>query len=157
MDLSALPITYRAVIPDSYRDENDHMNVMWYVYLFDQAAGEFFKLFGIDRAYCEANQASTFALEQHIRYLREVRIGQSVTVRARAVGRSAKRFHFIQFLTIDDGDVLAATEESVGTHMDMRLRRTSPIPTSIAAAFDRTLLEHAKLDWPAPVCGLMRA
>lgn len=157
MDLSSLPITYRAVIPDAFRDENDHMNVMWYVHLFDQAAGGFFQLFGFDRAYFEANQASTFALEQHVRYLREVRIGQAVTVRARAVSRSAKRFHFMQFLVIDEGGVLAATEEAVGTHMDMRVRRTSPMPSDIAATYDRILAEHARLPWPAPVCGAMRA
>ena len=157
MDLSALPITYRAVIPDSFRDENDHMNVMWYVHLFDQAAGGFFQLFGIDRAYCEANRASTFALEQHVRYLREVRIGQAVTVRSRAVARSAKRFHFVQFLVIDETGELAATEEAVGTHMDMRLRRTAPMPPQISAAYDRILEEHARLPWPAPLCGVMRA
>lgn len=157
MDLTALPITYRAVIPDAFRDENDHMNVMWYVHLFDQAAGGFFKLFGFDRAYFEANQASTFALEQHVRYLREVRIGQAVTVRSRAVGRSAKRFHFMQFLTIDENGVLAATEEAVGTHMDMRARRTSPMPQAIAARYDALLVEHTQLPWPAPVCGVMRA
>ena len=157
MDLTALPITGRAVIPDAFRDENDHMNVTWYVHLFDQAAGGFFKMFGIDRAYCEANQASTFALEQHIRYLREVRIGQAVTVRARAVGRSAKRFHFMQFLVIEETSMLAATEEAVGTHMDMRARRTAPMPPSIAAAYDRILEDHARLPWPAPVCGVMRA
>lgn len=155
MDISTLPITYRAVIPDSFRDENDHMNVTWYVYLFDQAAGGFFDLFGINRGYCEANLASTFALEQHVRYLREVRIGQAVTVRSRAVARSAKRFHFMQFLMIDETSVLAATEEAVGTHMDMRARRTSPMPASISAAYDRILEVHSRLSWPAPVCGAM--
>ncbi len=156
MDLSALPITYRGVIHDRFRDENDHMNVAWYVYLFDQAAEGFFQLFGLDRAYREANQASTFALEQHIRYLREVRIGQAVTVRSRAVARSAKRFHFMQFLVIDEGGVLAATEEAVGTHMDMVIRRTSPMPPHITAAYDRMLDEHMRLPWPAPVCGAMK-
>jgi acyl-CoA thioester hydrolase len=157
MDLTPLPITYRAVIPDTFRDENNHMNVMWYVHLFDQAAGGFFPLFGIDRAYCEANLASTFALEHHIRYLREVRIGQAVTVRSRAVGRSAKRFHFMQFLVIDESGELAATEEAVGTHMDMQVRRTSPMPPHIVAAYERILEAHARLPWPAPICGVMKA
>src|SRR5262249_42426347 len=131
--------------------------VMWYVHLFDQGAGGFFQMFGIDRAYCEANQASTFALEQHVRYLREVRVGQAVTVRARAVGRSAKRFHFMQFLVIDETGVLAGPGGAAGAHRDRRARRTAPIPPAIAAAYDRILEEHARLPWPAPVCGVMKA
>ena len=39
MDLTALPITHRAVIPDDYLDEMGHMNVMWYTHLFSLARG----------------------------------------------------------------------------------------------------------------------
>lgn len=156
MDLTALPVTHRSVIPERFRDDNDHMNVAWYVYLFDQSAEEFFKLFGLDRAYRETTQCSTFALEQHLRYLREVRIGQAVTIRCRAVARSAKRFHFMQFMILDESGELAATEESLGTHVDMRIRRTSPMPPQVTAAFDRLVEEHSRQPWPAPVCGAMK-
>jgi acyl-CoA thioester hydrolase len=156
MDLTALPVTHRAVIPVTYQDENGHMNVMWYTHLFDRAAGAFFDLFGLNPAYFAAHQAGTFALEQHTRYLAEVRVGKHITVRTRALGRSAKRLHFMQFMTLDAGGVLAATEENVGTHMDMRVRRSSPMPAEVAAAYDRLLAEHARLAWTAPVCGVMR-
>jgi acyl-CoA thioester hydrolase len=156
MDWKSLPIHHRAVIPESYLDENNHMNVMWYTHLFDRAVGGFFDAFGFDREYCEANQASSFALEQHTRYLAEVRVGHRVTVRTRALGRSAKRVHFLQFLSIDDTDTLAATAEFIGTHVDMKVRRTSPFPVHLAAAYDRILAEHLRLPWPAPVCGVMK-
>jgi acyl-CoA thioester hydrolase len=156
MDLQRLPVTYRAVIPATYRDEMGHMNVMWYTHLFSQATGGLFALFGLTPAYCEANQAGSFALEQHVRYLAEVRVGQHLRIHSRALGRSAKRLHFMHFMVMDDTSVLAATEEGIGTHVDLRVRRSSPLPAPLAAAYDRLLAEHGQLPWNAPVCGVMK-
>jgi acyl-CoA thioester hydrolase len=106
--------------------------------------------------YFEANHAGTFALENHVRYIREVRAGQRVTIRSRAIGRSEKRFHVLHFMVNDDLGALAATSEMIGTHVDLGIRRSSPFPPHVAAAFDRLLAEHSSLPWPAPVCGAMR-
>ena len=156
MNLNSLPITYQGVIPESYLDEMGHMNVMWYGHLFSCATGEIFKLVGLTRTYFESNQAGTFALEQHIRYLAEVRAGQKVSMRTRLVGRSAKLFHFIHFLVNDSTGALAATGESIGAHIDMRIRRTSPLPPEITALYDRLLAQHQALEWKPPLCGAMK-
>src|SRR5262245_24469919 len=95
MDLSGLPVTWRALIPEAYRDEMGHMNVMWYAHLCDRATFTFFKSFGFDEAYFKANNAGCFALAAHYRYLAEVRIGQNVTIRTRALGQSPKRLHLM--------------------------------------------------------------
>ncbi len=63
MDLTALPITHRAVIPETYLDEMGHMNVMWYTHLFSLGAWGLFQLVGLNREYFEANQAGSFALD----------------------------------------------------------------------------------------------
>jgi acyl-CoA thioesterase FadM len=155
MDWNCLPITLQAQIPELYLDEMGHMNVMWYGHLFSKATGRLFKLIGLNREYCEKNQAGTFALEQHVRYLVEVRVGQHVTIRSQLLGRSAKIYHFMNYMIKDEGEVLAATGEFVGAHVDMSTRRTSPLPPQIATAFDRLLAEHSRLPWAAPVCGVM--
>ncbi len=156
-DLSALPVTHRAIIPDAYRDEMGHMNVMWYTHLFSMGAWGLFQMVGLNLAYFEANNAGSFALAQHFCYLKEVRVGQHVTIRSRVLDRTAKRWHFINFMTIDELDVLAATGECVSTHVDMGVRRSSPMPPVIADAIDRLLAEHNTLAWAAPVCGAIKA
>ncbi|HKB38564.1 MAG TPA: thioesterase family protein [Gemmataceae bacterium] len=158
MELTALPITHRAVIPDEYLDMMGHMNVMWYTQLFSQAAWGLFQLVGLTQSYFASHQAGSFALAQHFRYLKEVRLGQHVTLRSRVLGRSAKRWHTIHFMTIDElDDVLAATSECVSTHVDMKTRRSSPMLQPITAAIDRLLAEHSRLAWEAPICGAMHA
>src|SRR5207249_10662133 len=124
--------------------------------LFDRPLAGFLVSFGFDRAYCEAHDASSFVLEQHTRYLAEVLAGQQITIRTRALGRSAKRLHFLQFLSVDATGVLATTVEFIASHMNMKIRRTSPFPAHLAEAYDRIVAAHSQLSWPAPVCGAMR-
>jgi acyl-CoA thioester hydrolase len=153
--MNDLPIVHRAVIPESYLDMMGHMNVMWYTHLFSTAVGGLFHLVGLNRDYFESHQAGSFALETHIRYLAEVRAGEHLRIHSRLLGRSAKRLHWMSFMVKEDGPALAATSEFVATHIDMRVRRSSPFPPPIAEALDRVLAEHARLAWPAPVCGVM--
>lgn len=158
MNLLDLPITAQAEIPTSYLDEMGHMNVMWYTHLFSRAVWGLFQRIGFTHDYMPANHAGSFALELHVRYLVEVRAGQHVTLRTRALNRTPKRIHYMHFLTIDDRDgVLSATGEITSAHVDMNIRRQSPFPESIAAAFDELLTAHRALAWEAPVCGTMRA
>ena len=120
------------------------MNVMWYTHLFSSAFEQFAEGFGFGEAYFRANHTGSFALETHVRYLSEVRIGQHVTVRSRLLGRSEKRIHFMHFMTIDETGALAAIQEHVGAHIDMRIRRMAPLPSDIAARFDKLLAEQER-------------
>ena len=156
LDLTGLPITLQAEIPENYRDEMGHMNVMWYTHLFSCAFDLYARGFGFTEAYMLANQAGSFALETHVRYLSEVRIGKHVTIRSRALGRSEKRMHFMHFMTIDESGALAAIQEHVGAHIDMRIRRMSPWPADVAAQLDKLIAEQNALGWAAPVCGVMK-
>ena len=155
-DLASLPVLHRAVIPEEYRDRMGHMNVTWYTHLFSEATGIFFRNLGMDGEYMKREQAGSFALEAHIRYLSECLVGDQVYVCGRAVARTEKRFHYVQFLVNEDKNVLSASCEFVGAHIDMKVRRMSAIPDETAAAFDQLVEEHNQLDWPAPLCGSMQ-
>jgi acyl-CoA thioester hydrolase len=155
MNLAPLPITADDTIPEAYLDDMGHMNVMWYTHLFSRATIGLFQLVGMDRQYFETHHAGTFALAQHFSYRKEVRVGEHVTLRSRVLGRSDKKLHVMHFMTKTQGQVLAATGEILGAHIDMMSRRTAPFAAHIAAALDRLIAEHAALDWRAPVCGAL--
>ena len=65
MNVETLPVTCQALIPESYRDDMGHMNVMWYTHLYDQATVRLFELIGMDRRYFDTNHTGAFALKQH--------------------------------------------------------------------------------------------
>ena len=156
MDLTRLPVTHAAEIPAEYLDVMGHMNVMWYTHLFDTAVYEVFKLVGLDLDYMKTNDAGGFALESHARYLSEVREGHHVKIRTRVLGRTAKRFHMLNVMSNETKGDIAATFEVVGAHIDMRDRRMSVLPSTIAARLDALIQEHSTLDWESPVCGVMK-
>jgi acyl-CoA thioesterase FadM len=156
LDIEGLAVTHRQEIPQDYRDEFGHMNVMWYTHLFSVAFGKFGEQFGYTEEYFRSREAGSFALETHVRYLAEVQIGRHVTVRSRAIGRTAKRLHFMHFMTIDETGAMAATQEHVAAHIDMRVRRMAPLAGELAERFDRLVEAHNRLGWEPPVCGIMR-
>ncbi|WP_420644795.1 acyl-CoA thioesterase [Candidatus Leptofilum sp.] len=153
--IQQLACFHRATIPEAYLDVMGHMNIRHYMGLFDDAAWGFFAAFGMDEAYYHSANSGAFALEQHIRYLAEVHVGETVAIHTRVNGRSVKRIHFIHFMLNETTGKLAATLEVVGSHANLATRRTSPFPDHIAARLDQLLAEHNQLDWQAPLCGVM--
>jgi len=128
------------------------MNVMWYIHIFDYATRNLFASFGLSSEYVHRTGMGSFALESHIRYLAEVRLGQSVTVRSRLLDRSEKTLHFIHFMVRDHDNALAATIEVVGAHADLTKRAVAPFPEELRQRLDPLLAAHQSLPWEAPVC-----
>jgi acyl-CoA thioester hydrolase len=154
VDYTTLFTSYKTEVPPEYIDIMGHMNVMYYIHIFDLATKQFFGSFGLTEDYVRTTNMGSFALEQHIRYLAEVREGQEVAVYSRALGRSRKTFHFMHFMVRDYGD-LAATSELVSAYANLTDRRVASYPPEFAAGIDRHLAQHTQLDWEAPVCGAM--
>lgn len=150
-----LPLSYRATIPEDYLDEMGHMNVMWYTHLYGLAIRDLLAGLGFDRAYIEREQHGTFALEKHLRYFAEVRVGQQVSVYTRVVGCNGVRYHLLQFMVNDTTEQLASSMETVSAHVNLTERRSAPMPPEIASAFAEMAAQHDQLSWQPPVCGVM--
>ena len=154
--LETLPVCYRKTIPSDYQDIMGHMNIRWYFDLFARSGRTFFKSHGLDEDYFRNGNFGVFALKHFIQYFAEVRVGQTVAIHTRLMGRSDKRFHFVHFMINETTTQLAATFEALITHADLKLRRSAPMPGQIAQKFDGTLTKDAALDWEAPICGAIR-
>lgn len=155
--IERLPEVYRFVVPEDYRDAMGHMNMRWYLALYDEAGIPLFDRLGLTLDYYAEHQAGGFDLEHHIHYLNEVQIGDTLSIRARLVGRSAKRLHYLLFMVNETRGLLASIFECVNSFADLSARRTAPYPEFIAASIDTMLAEHRALGWDAPVCGVMGA
>jgi acyl-CoA thioester hydrolase len=156
-DVEALPLLIRTAIPPQYEDENGHMNMRWFLALFDEAGYPMVSAWGLTPAFHQAHQTGGYDLEHHIHYLREVAVGDTVAIYLRVVGRSAKRVHYLMFMVNETRGALASIFECVNAFADLTLRKTAPYPPEIAAAIDAQLAQHEALGWPAPVCGVMGA
>ena len=74
-DLAAPLDRYRDVVRSEWIDHNAHMNVGYYLVVFDYATDAFFDWVGLNAAHRAAHAITTFCLEAHVTYHREVRAG----------------------------------------------------------------------------------
>ncbi|NNL78533.1 MAG: thioesterase [Desulfobacterales bacterium] len=154
--LESLPVYHRKTIPADYQDIMGHMNIRWYFDLFAKSGRKFFKSHGLDEDYFRGGKFGVFTLKQFIQYFAEVRVGQTVAIHARLIGRSDKRFHFMLFMLNQSTNQLASTFEALITHADLKIRRAAPMPSQIVQKFDATLAGDQKLDWKAPISEAIR-
>jgi acyl-CoA thioesterase FadM len=151
------PVCLRATVPDAYRDSNGHMNVRWYIALFDDAGDTLHDWMGLTAAYHAAHGTGTFDLEYHVHFIAEVLPGEDVTVYIRLVAYSAKRLHYVMFLVNSTRRRLAATLECINSFADLRERRTASWPPEVAAKLAAAVAADGRLDWAPPLSGAMHA
>ena len=154
--LGALPMYLRKTIPAEYLDLMGHMNIRWYFDMFAKSGHRFFASHGLSEDYFREGKFGVFTLKQFIQYFAEVRVGQTVAVHTRLIGRSERRFHFMHFMLNETNSRLAATFEGLITHADLTRRRSTPMPVHISEKFDATLARDANLGWETPVCGAIQ-
>ena len=154
-NVQSLPRTYSSVIPEEYLDAMGHMNVMWYTHLFGFSTGGLLESLNVPWSKMAESNGGTFALETHVRYFSEVRVGQQVETFVRVLGRTHKRFHVLHFMINLDKRDVSASFETVTAYVDLSVRQMATMPALLADGLDRLTIEHARLDWEAPVCGSM--
>ena len=155
--VQGLPHYLRRTVPESFLDQNGHMNIQHYLGIYDEAGFPFFRDLGIDESYFTERKLGVFDLEHHISYLAECHAGDVVSVHGRIVSRTAKRLHAVWFLVNETRGQLSNILEFVSSHADLSARKTAPFPEDIATKLDAMIAEYAKLDWPPPTCGIMAA
>ena len=155
-NLEELPIYHRETIPSDYLDVMGHMNIRWYMALYDKATRDFFLSHGLSADFIRENRTGTFALKHVIHYYAEIRVEQNAAIRTRLLGRSDRRFHAMHFMINETTGQLASTLELLGTFADLQKRRAASIPPEIAAKFDAKLMADQQLKWEAPVSGVIK-
>ena len=141
--LAPLPVVYRTVIPPSYEDRNGHMNVRWYLVLYDEAGDAMYPMLGLGGGeYFAALGSGGFDLEHHVWYPAEVHVGDTVVIRARILARSPKLIHYLMFMVNETRGVVSSLFECVHAHADLTVRRTAPFPAQVAAQIDTLIAAH---------------
>ena len=129
-------------------DYNGHLNMAYYNVLFDRAVDEAYELMGCGIAYLKDTRHSTFTVEAHIRYLRELHAGAPVRVTLQLIDFDAKLMHYFEELFHAEEGWLSATSENLVLHVDMTAKKVVPFPGFIAARLAKMKSAHAHLPVP---------
>jgi len=135
------------VLPE-WIDVNDHMNVAYYVLAFDRGVDSLWDRFGITAEHIREMNSSTFAVEAHVMYRRELKLDDPYLVTAQVLAFDEKRIHQFQRLYHAEQHFVAATAEWMNLHVDLTTRRVAPWPSSILE--DIRTVATTQGDWPYP-------
>jgi acyl-CoA thioester hydrolase len=126
------------VVPPEWIDINGHMNVAYYVLAFDKAVDDLWMQFGITDEYIRSGTGTTFAVECHVTYQRELCEGDPYRVTSEILAYDEKRIHQFQRMYHAEESFLSATAEWMNLHVDLQTRRVSPWPGSVLQALSET-------------------
>lgn len=86
---------FQSAVKPEFIDYNGHMNVAYYVLLFDEATDAYKNHVGLTTDYRQQTGCSTFAAELHVCYLKELALNDKVRVETLLLDCDDKRHHFI--------------------------------------------------------------
>jgi acyl-CoA thioester hydrolase len=135
-------------IDPQWIDYNGHLNMAYYNVMFDRAIDELWFRLGIGPGYMRQRQGSTFTAECHVRYLREIHLGDPVQVSILLVAADEKRLHTFEELRHASEGWLSATSENMTIHIDMTARKTAPFPADIRTRIEAVAKAHAGVARP---------
>lgn len=128
-------------------DYNGHLNMAFYSVLFDRAVDQVWDTFGLGDGYRAERNMTTFAGAFQVHYLRELKLGDTVTSTFQILDHDDKRVHSFQELRHVDG-WLAATGETLHLSIDASGPRVAPFPEDVLTRIRAMAADHAALPRP---------
>ena len=106
-----------------WTDYNQHMNLSYYILVFDNAAEVMLSKFQMGEQAAKNTNRSTMAVESHTFYKNEVKEGEEVDVFLTYVDHDKKRIHYRLEMYEKIKKTLSASTEVLSLYMDLGQRK----------------------------------
>ena len=110
------------VIKD-WTDYNGHLNVAFYIRIFDIAADVMLDNFKMGGESAKKDKRTTFVAEMHTNYYQEVRLDEEVETHISFIDHDKKRIHYKLSMFHKQKKYLAATNEVLSLYVDLSKRK----------------------------------
>ncbi|WFU43132.1 thioesterase family protein [Bradyrhizobium sp. CB82] len=135
-------------IEPQWIDYNGHLNMAYYNVMFDRAIDQLWLKLGIGPTYMKERHGSTFTAECHVRYLREIHLGDPVQIAVWLLDADDKRLHTFEELRHATEGWVSATSENMSLHIDMASRKVAPFPADIRQRIASVVKDHSAVPRP---------
>jgi acyl-CoA thioester hydrolase len=136
------------VVQPEWLDYNGHLNIAYYVLAFDHATDALIEHLGMDAAYRERSGCSTFVVETHLNFLRELVAGDVLRITTQLLGFDSKRIHYFHRMYHAERGFLVATTELILIHVDLTQRHSTPMSLPILDRLGTLMAQHLQLPRP---------
>ena len=108
-------------------DYNGHMNLSYYILVFDLGAEVILSKFNMGKHSAKTTKKSTMVVETHTTYNQEVKEGDEVDVVLSHFDHDNKRLHYKLEMYDKAKNTLSATTEVLSLYIDLNIRKVSEI------------------------------
>ena len=112
-------------VKSEWTDYNGHMNLAFYIHLFDSSWEVLLEKFNIGEESAKNQQRTTFAVESHTTYDMEVKVGEEVNLNLLFLDFDKKRLVYKLEMIHKEEKYLAATTEVCSLYVDLNSRRVT--------------------------------
>ena len=119
-----------------WTDYNSHMNLAYYIHLFDVAWEILLEKFNMGEESSINQRKSTFAVESHTSYDQEVKVGEEVDINLMFLDHDKKRIVYKLEMIHKEKKYLAATSEILSLYVDLNLRKVTEFEKAVRIVHD---------------------
>ena len=112
-------------IINEWTDYNNHMNLSFYILVFDKAAEKILSKFNMGEEAAIKTKRSTMVVETHTTYNNEVKEDDNVDVYLSYCDHDKKRLHYKLEMYEKSKNVLSATTEVLALYINLDLRKVA--------------------------------
>ena len=124
------------IIKKEWTDYNNHMNMAYYVLVFDQIWEIILEKFKMGEQSAKTTNMSTMVVETHTTYNNEVKEGDEVEINLTLLDHDKKRLHFKMEMIEKSSKKLAATLEMLSLYIDLNQRKVAEFEQEKAKLMD---------------------
>lgn len=155
-EMNGSPWLHSESVRPEWVDYNGHMNVAYYVLIFDHATDAALDRLDVGEAYRRRAGCSVFVGEMHVNYRREVVEGDALTVGTRLLAMDERRLVLFHEMTCSRFPKPVASNEVLCVHVDLATRRPAPWPAGAVETLARCLAVHSRIPPPKLAGGSIR-
>ena len=138
-----LYLNSKKIIKD-WTDYNGHMNVAYYVLIFDLFGAEtLMNRFHMGEESAKTNKKSTMVVESHITYNEEVKEGDEVDVNLLYFDHDKKRLQYKLEMIHKEKKYVASTIETLSLYVDLSLRKVAEFEEEKVKIMDQYIKENS--------------
>ena len=129
-------------IINEWTDYNNHMNLSFYILVFDRAAEKILSQFKMGEEAAKKEKRSTMVVETHTTYNNEVKEGDDVEVFLSYFNHDKKRLHYKLEMYEKGKNNLSATTEVLALYMNLDLRKVAEFENEKLLIMDKFIEEN---------------
>ena len=134
-------LTNKKIIKE-WTDYNNHMNLSYYILVFDMGAEVLLSKFKMGEHSAKTTKKSTMVVETHTTYNNEVKEGEEVDVFISHLDHDKKRIHYKLEMYKKSTNTLSATTEILSLYIDLNLRKVAEFEDEKTKIMDEYIKEN---------------